>query len=180
MALSPAETERRLKARLKAELEKRGYFVKFSQGGTVTVLRGEPGGDQEIVVSDLSIMEAGQHFKVWGHDNPCTTAEQREHPERDPNDPTLDTPTTAAIRADTQEANNMSDSPARQRAQKIIQQYKAGSGAFAAVQHPSTEADPQPQQPTLAASRRDAMMKRQATPTGSQGIVNPYQGQNDK
>ena len=183
MALPPAEIERRLKARLKAELERRDFFVKFSQGGTVTVLRGEPGGDQKIIASDLSIMEAGRRFRVWGQENPCASAEQRGHPDRDPDDPSLDTPTTAAIRSDTQEANSMNDSPARQRAKQYINDFKTGSGAFAAVQNPSTAEDPhpqQPQQPTLAASRREAMMQRQATPTGSHGIANPYQGKNDR
>ena len=134
MALFPAEIERRLKQRLKTELEKRGYFVKFSQSGGVTVLMGQPGGEQEVIVSDMTITEAGRFFKVLGQENPCLTAEQREHPDRDPNDPTLDTPTTAAIRADTQqEGKTMGSKPARQRAKQIIADYRTGAGAFAGI-----------------------------------------------
>ena len=183
MALSPAETERRLKQRLKTELEKRGYFVKFSQSGGVTVLMGQPGGEQEDIVSDMTITEAGQFFKVWGAPNPCLTAEQREHPDRDPDDPTLDTPTTAAIRADApQEENTMSSKPSpRERARQIIADFETGKGAFARIS-PSkttatTEATPQDEKPNpTAAARREAMIQRQADPTDAMSnIVNPHQ-----
>lgn len=168
MALSPAEQERRLKQRLKTELEKRGYFVKLSQSG-VTVLMGQPGGEQEVIVSDMTITEAGQFFKVWGAPNPCLTAEQREHPDRDPNDPTLDTPTTAALRADTrQEADSMSNKPSpRERAKKIIADYRTGAGSFAEITKATgkAEATTQDAKPTPSAdARREAMIQRQANP----------------
>lgn len=181
MALSPAETERRLKQRLKTELEKRGYFVKFSQSGGVTVLMGQPGGEQEVIVSDMTITEAGQFFKVWGAPNPCKTPEQRERPDRDPNDPTLDTPTTAALRADTrQEANTMSSKPSpRERARQIIADYQTGAGSFAGITKATgkAEATPQAEKPTPSAdSRREAMIQRQADPADSmKNVVNPYQ-----
>lgn len=184
MALSPAETERRLKQRLKTELEKRGYFVKFSQSGGVTVLMGQPGGEQEVIVSDMTITEAGQFFKVWGAPNPCLTAEQREHPDRDPNDPTLDTPTTAALRADRQEAYSMSSKPSpRERAQQIISAYKTGTGSFAGISPSKTtgkaEATPQGANPTPSAdARREAMIQRQADPTNAmEGHTNRHQWQ---
>lgn len=152
MTLSPAEQERRLKQRLKTELEKRGYFVKFSQSGGVTVLMGQPGGEQEVIVSDMTITEAGQFFKVWGAPNPCLTAEQREHPDRDPNDPSLDTPQTAAIRADTrQEVGTMSSKPSpRERARQIISDFETGKGAFAGISKATgkAEATPQDAKPT--------------------------------
>ena len=177
MALSPAETERRLKQRLKTELEKRGYFVKFSQSGGVTVLMGQPGGEQEVIVSDMTITEAGQFFKVWGAPNPCLTAEQREHPDRDPNDPTLDTPTTAALRADRQEAYSMSSkTDPRERAKKIISDFETGKGAFSGITKATgkAEATTQDAKPTPSAdARREAMIQRQADPTNAmEGRIN--------
>ena len=173
MALSPAEQERRLKQRLKTELEKRGYFTKFSADGTITILRGEAGGTQEVIVAGLPIMEAGQRFKVWGNSNPCLTAEQREHPDRDPNAPTLDTPTTAALRADRQEANTMSSkTDPRERAKQIIADYQTGAGAFAGISPTKAtgkaEATPQAEKPTPSAdARREAMIQRQGDPTNA-------------
>lgn len=179
MALSPAETERRLKQRLKTELEKRGYFAKFSADGTITITKGTPGGQQEIIVSGMSIMEAGQRFKVWGAPNPCLTAEQREHPDRDPNDPILDTPNTAALRTDTQEENSMSSKPSpRERAKKIISDYQTGKGPFAGINPTKTtgkaEATPQDANPTPSAdTRREAMIQRQANPVNAmEGVIN--------
>ena len=183
MALSPAEQERRLKQRLKTELEKRGYFVKFSQSGGVTVLMGQPGGEQEVIVSDMTITEAGQFFRVWGAPNPCLTAEQREHPDRDPNDPTLDTPTTAALRADTrQEADTMSSkTDPRERAKRIISDFETGAGSFAGITKATgkAEATPQGAKPTPSAdARREAMIQRQADPTNAmKGHVNRHEWQ---
>ena len=65
MSITPAEQDRLLRKALKRVLEQRGYFVKFSQDGGCTVLRGEAGGEQTVIDSGLSVLDAGKNM-VYG------------------------------------------------------------------------------------------------------------------
>ena len=67
--MTPAEEEKILKRILKDELEQKGFFVKIGQTGGVTILRGEPGGEQEIVDSGLTVRDAGKKYRLWGDPN---------------------------------------------------------------------------------------------------------------
>lgn len=105
MRLNPAERDRLLSARLKRELEARGYLEKKSMDGTVTILDGKT---KQIYVTGISVEDAGRLFQFWGEDVPEALVEHAESvadktgrwpkpPDRDPWTG-LDTPEAAAVR----------------------------------------------------------------------------------
>ena len=105
MRLNPAERDRLLSARLKRELEARGYIVKKSMDGTVTILDGKT---KQVYMTGISVEDAGRLFQLWGEDVPEATVEHAEAvadktgkwpkpPDRDPRTG-LDTPEAAAVR----------------------------------------------------------------------------------
>lgn len=84
MSMPPAEQDRLLRKALKRELEQRGYFVKFSQDGGCTISRGEAGGEQQVIDSGLSVLDAGKKYGLWGEDNNRETREQLLNPTTSP------------------------------------------------------------------------------------------------
>lgn len=146
MSITPAEQDRLLRKALKRELEQRGYFVKFFQDGGCTVLRGEAGGEQTVIDSGLSVLDAGKKYGLWGEDNNRETREQLLNPTSSPDGTGRPTPFTVATieknRKDSKEdKQNMSNKPksaARQRAEKLITDYRLQDGAFANVFSGST------------------------------------------
>ena len=145
MSITAAEQERLLRKALKRALEQQGYFCKFSQTGGVTILKGTPGGEQEVIASDMSVLECGRAFGIWGFDNNRETREQLLNPTISPDGTGRPTPFAVATieknRKDSKEDHkNMSNkkSAARARAEKLITDFKFQDGAFANVFNGST------------------------------------------
>ena len=165
MSMPPAEQEHLLRKALKRALEQQGYFCKFSQTGGVTILKGTPGGQQKVIASDMSVLECGRAFGIWGFDNNRETREQLLNPTSSPDGTGRPTPFTVATieknRKDSQEVKNMSEkkSAARQRAEKLITDYRLQDGAFANVFNGSTgpaeDHSPAPAKSTKAPMSKD-------------------------
>ena len=171
MSITPAEQDRLLRKALKRELEQRGYFVKFSQDGGCTVLRGETGGEQTVIDSGLSVLDAGKKYGLWGEDNNRETREQLMNPTTSPDGTGRPTPFAVATleknRKDSQEVNkSMSNKPksaARQRASELIFDYKTQSGAFSNVFNGSSTTGPaEDHSPAPAKSTKAPMSKDRA------------------
>ena len=105
MRLNPAERDRLLSSRLKRKLEARGYLVKKSMDGTVTILNGKT---KQVYMTGISVEDAGRLFQLWGEDVPDALVEHAEAvadktgkwpkpPDRDLRTG-LDTPEAAAVR----------------------------------------------------------------------------------
>lgn len=166
MSITAAEQDRLLRKALKRELEQRGYFVKFSQDGGCTVLRGEAGGEQQVIDSGLTVLDAGKKYGLWGEDNNRETREQLLNPTTSPDGTGRPTPFAVATleknRKDSQEDHNMSEkkSAARQRASDLIFDYKTQSGAFSNVFNGSSPAEDH--SPASAKSTKAPMSKDRA------------------
>lgn len=144
MSITAAEQERLLRKALRTALEQQGYFCKFSQTGGVTILKGTPGGQQEVVASDMSVLECGRAFGIWGEDNNRETHEQLMNPTTSPDGTGRPTPFAVATieknRKDSRDKqktmNDKPTSPARQRAADLIFDFKTRSGAFNSLNKP--------------------------------------------
>ena len=157
MSITPAEQDRLLRKALKRELEQRGYFVKFSQDGGCTILKGEAGGEQTVIDSGLTVLDAGKKYGLWGEDNNRETHEQLMNPTTSPDGTGRPTPFTVATleknRKDSQEDHkNMSNkkSAARARAERLITDYRLQDGAFANVFNGSTSSPAEDHSPAPA------------------------------
>jgi len=157
MSITAAEQERLLRKALKRALEQQGYFCKFSQTGGVTILKGTPGGQQEVIASDMSVLECGRAFGIWGFDNNRETREQLLNPTSSPDGTGRPTPFAVATieknRKDSKEDNqNMSNkkSAARARAEKLITDFKFQDGAFSNVFNGSTSSPAEDHSPAPA------------------------------
>ena len=165
MSITPAEQDRLLRKALKRELEQRGYFVKFSQDGGCTILKGEAGGEQTVIDSGLTVLDAGKKYGLWGEDNNRETHEQLMNPTTSPDGTGRPTPFTVATleknRKDSQEDHNMSSkkSAARQRAERLITDYRLQDGAFSNVfngsTNPAEDYSPAPAKSTKAPMSKD-------------------------